>query len=464
MHKPMIRKRVYLSWLLSYWAVMLCSLLASLLIYSSANAALNSEIKKVELSVLQNTQNMIDARLAEIMLTASLLQQDNDLKKFVHTIDPFYKPDLAMDMAAGKARMSLAADNNLIIDYVYLYSLRSQITLSTRYGINDKDGFVLPTQTLFGLDESQFVDMLSQVSGRPVFRILPPLREGELHQILLLYPVVGVSAKAEGILVFQLNAASLLQMRAGESRNFNLLILGEDDQRISSAVEAPYQEGLRYAELQDGSAVIKADNVQYLISTTRSTQTGWKYVLVANLDVFQGSLRTVRNTTLMFIFGFLLLGTIASVLLVRRNYSPVSHLMDRVAQLSGSKSGDTANEFQQLETVIQDIYREKESYSRRLDRQRAYMQAIVLNRLLRGRIPTAEQAGEMLASEGVEFSHSHFALVMMSIEDYGVLISSEEDDPAMNEAVELSQVIIKNVLEELFAEQMGAQVDRKSVV
>lgn len=124
MHKPMIKKRVYLSWLLSYWAVMLCSLLASLLIYSSANSALNKEIEKVEQSVLQNTQNMIDSRLAEIMQTASLLQQDKDLKKFTHIIDPFYKPDIAISMAAGKARMVLAADNNLIIDHIYLFSLR----------------------------------------------------------------------------------------------------------------------------------------------------------------------------------------------------------------------------------------------------------------------------------------------------------------------------------------------------
>ena len=458
MRKPVIRKRVYLSWLFSYWAIMLISLLASLLIYSSANSALNTEIEKVERSVLQNTQNMIDARLAEIMQTASLLQQDKDLKKFTHIIDPFYKPDIALSMAAGKARMVLAADNNLIIDHIYLFSLRSRVTLSTRYGVNEKNGFPLPTQSLFGLDEIQFEEMIAQVSGLPVYRILPPLRTGELHQILLLYPVVGISARSEGVLVFQLDAASLLQLRAGETRDFNLLLLGEDDQLISSATEVPYAENLRYAELEDGSAIIRSENQQFLISSTGSTQSGWKYVLVANLDVFQGNLRTVRNTMLAFIFAFLILGSIVSIILVRRNYSPVSHLMERVAQLSGSKSGETTNEFQQLETVLQDIYREKESYSRRLDRQRSYMQAVVLNRLLKGRIPTSEQAREMLSNEGVDFSRSHFSLVMMTIEDYGLLISSDEDDPAMTEAVELSQVIIKNVLEELYAEQMCAQV------
>ncbi|HAL73868.1 MAG TPA: hypothetical protein DCM45_02100, partial [Clostridiales bacterium] len=460
MHKPMIRikKRVFLSWLLSYWAVLLISLLASLLIYSSANTALNVEIEKVEQSVLQNTQNMIDARLAEIRQTASLLQQDQDLRKFIHITDPFYKPKIALSMAAGKARMLLAADNNLVIDHIYLYSLRSQVTLSTRYGVNDKGGFELPTRALFGLDESQFEELMTQIIGLPEFLILPPLREGELHQILLLYPVTSVSAKAEGVLIFQLDAASLLQMRAGETQNLNLLLIGEDDQLISSATDIPYTEGLKYADLTEGSAIIEIDQVQYLISATQSTQSSWKYVLVANLDVFQGNLRNVRNTMLLFIFSFLLLGTIVSVLLVRRNYSPVSHLMDRVAQLSGQKTGNAANEFQQLESALQDIYKEKESYSKRLDRQRAYMQAVVLNRLLKGRIPTTEQAREMLASEGIEFRFNHYALVMLAIEDYGLLISSEEDDPAMNEAVELSQVIIKNVLEELFAEQMNAQV------
>lgn len=460
MRKPVIKikKRVFLSWLLSYWSVLLIALLASLLIYSSANKALNVEIEKVEQSVLQSTQNMIDARLAEIRQTASLLQQDQDLRKFAHVIYPFYKTDIALSMAAGKARMLLAADNNLIIDHIYLYSLRSQVTLSTRYGVNDKGGFELPTKALFGLESEQFEEMMTQVIGLPEFLILPPLRTGELQQILLLYPVTGVSARAEGVLVFQLDAASLLQLRAGETRNFNLLIINEDDQLISSETDIPYADNLRYADVDEGSATIRIEQAQYLISATQSRQSSWKYILVANLDVFQGNLRTVRNTMLLFIFSFLLLGTIVSVFLVRRNYSPVSHLMDRVAQLSGKKTGEAANEFQQLESALQDIYKEKESYSKRLDRQRTYMQAVVLNRLLKGRIPTTEQAQEMLASEGIEFRYSHYALVMMTIDDYGLLISSEEDDPAMTEAVELSQVIIKNVLEELFAEQMNAQV------
>ena len=65
---PVIKNKVLVSWIFSYWLILICSLFASLLIYTSASQALSSEIEKVEVSVLRNTQNMVDARLAEIKI------------------------------------------------------------------------------------------------------------------------------------------------------------------------------------------------------------------------------------------------------------------------------------------------------------------------------------------------------------------------------------------------------------
>lgn len=458
MRKPRIRKRIYLSWLISYGVVMLCSLLASLLIYSSANDALNTEISKVETAVLKSTQNLLDNRLDEIILTASILQQDNNLKKFVHDTFPFYKPELAMTMATGKSLMTQSVSNSLAINEIYLYSLRSGVTLSTRFGINDNNAFELPTQEIFGLSYDQYVDMINNVGSQPTYEILPPKDDSNVQQVVLLYPIFNNSIKVEGVLVLKLEPNFLMQIQTDESTTFNLIILGRENQLISANTDASYLDQLQLTNLSEGSQVILKDGVQYLVSTTQSTFFNWKYIAVSNLDVFQGSLRSVRDRTILLFLGFLILGSMISILLVRRNYSPIRNLLSRAAQISGGKSEKDDNEFQQLETVIQDIFVEKEKYSKLLEHQRIHMQTVVLNRLIKGRILTLDQAKEMLLNEEIEFRYSHFVVVIMVIEDFGVLLDTEEEDPSMTGTIELSQVIVKNILEELFAEKMAAKV------
>ncbi len=454
MNRPVIKKKVFVSWLLSYWVILLCSLLASLLIYSSATNALNAEIEKVELAALENTQSLLDSRLMEVEFTATFLRQDNDLIKFAHEFYPFYKSDIAMSMADGKQRMVQAVNNNQMISEIYLYSLRSQATLSSRFGLNHQDSYKLPSQNAFGLDYESFIDMLVSSGNLPQYVILPSIEAGQPQPLLLIYPLFGNSVEREGVLVIKLDTAYILDQvsSTNEQSNLHVIIVDQTNQQVFKGEEESFYSDLQYETLELGAQAIKTQAGQFLVSTAVSTRNDWKYVIVSNLDSFQANLKNVRNMMIIFIAGFMLIGTAASIGLARRNYTPIKQLLSRASQLTPKGAGQSANEFQQLETAIQDIYREKESYSKLLDRQKSHMQGVVLSRLLKGRVTSSEQVVEMLASEDITFQHDSFVLIMMSVEDYGVLLSAEDADPSTVEAVELAQGIIKNVLEELFAE------------
>lgn len=73
MRLPIPKKKVLFSLFLSYWIVLLCALLASFLIYSSAVSALNKEIERVEYVSLKNIQSVLDSRLRDIKTTGFLL-------------------------------------------------------------------------------------------------------------------------------------------------------------------------------------------------------------------------------------------------------------------------------------------------------------------------------------------------------------------------------------------------------
>ena len=461
MKKPRVKRKIYLSWLLSYGAVMLCSLLASLLIYSSANEALHVEIRKVETAVLNNTRLVLDNRLAEVMLTASILRQDDKLRRFVHDPYPFYKSERALEMAAGKALMLQSAESNLTIADIYLHSLRSQVTLSSRYGLNDPSGYALPTEEAFGMDEAAFLAMVGTVSSVPTYEVMPA-RGDEPRRILLLYPVFYNSTHAEGVLILKLEPGFPLQAQQGVDGNFNLVVLGRDNDLLSANVDMPYLERLASMQLEEGSQVMEGEGSrkgdQYLVSAASSAQFGWRYIAVSSLNEVQGSLRSVRDRTVLLFILFLGLGSLTAVLLVRRNYSPIRHLLQQASRISGKGEETSENEFQQLETAIQEVFNEKEKYSRLLGRQRVHMQTVVLTRLIKGRIYTLEQAGDMLRDENMEFPHPHFVVVAMAIENYGVLLDAEEEDPAMADTADLSLVIVKNILEELYNAFMTAQV------
>ncbi len=458
MHRPRVKRTVILNWMFSYWIVLACALLTSVIVYAGAITALDREVRKVESATLKNLQTILDGRLQEVKAAAGLLQYDPDLLAFTHSSYPFYKPEIGVAGMRAKAKMVQAVQNTRAIDTIYLYSYRSRVFLSTAYGINEDTTIPFPSEAEFGLSPEELEGILT--GDLPKFMILPPVSEGLPDQALVFLHVYSQGINPEGVLFLKLDLDRFLDQISGttDSKSFRFLILDPNGRRISAGSGDVPATSFTYENLPGTPQKIKAGGLEALLSSVQSKVGDWKYVLLLDVKEYQAGIRTTRDRTVVAIFVLLLFGSLLSYLFARRNYSPIRRLLAQFSRASKLNEDRTGDEMQFLEQAVQKVIHEKDLYSKRLERQETTLRDALFVRLVKGRGASREQFELLLSEEGIHFTKNHFVVVLLAIEDFGVLLSSEEADPDVAEASSLSVFLLKNLFEEKFGEATPAHV------
>lgn len=458
MKRPAARHSVFVNWLVSYWIVLACALLASLLVFAGASLSLDREVRKVESANLANLRTLLDGELQEVEAAAFLLQYDPNVQAFVHETNPFYNPVLAVEPMHAEEQMVQAVHSNKVIRDVFLYSYKSGVFLSTLYGINDEGAVPIPAEATFGLSSDALKALVTGAFTRPAYVLLPPVDEGGEAQILLLVNVYPRGITPEGALMIRLDAAKFLEPAAGVSglQDYEFLVLDADGNRLTRDAQGVAGLPLRYGDLSAEPRTETFGGRDYLVAATPSVRNGWKYVLLSSVDSYRSGIRTTRDWTVAAILGFLLLGSAISYLFARRNYTPIRRLLDRVGRSPKGAGGRGVDEMQVIEDAIQQVIVEKDLYSQRLERQATALRDSLLARLVKGRAQGRTDLAAMLAEDGVRFPSDRFLVLALAIEDFGVLLAGEDPDPDVRQANELASFLVRNVLEEKYGDTGAA--------
>ncbi len=457
MKRPAARRSVFLNWLLSYWIVLACALLASVLVFAGASQALDREVRKVETANLATLRTLLDGKLQEVEAAAFLLQYEANVQAFVHEANPFYNPALAIEPKRAEDQMVQAVHANSMIRDVFLYSYKSGVFLSTLYGINDTGAIPLPAERTFGLTNDALETLVIGEFTHPEYVILPPVDAGGESQILLLVNVYPRGITPEGALMIRLDTAKFLEPASGVSglQDYGFLVLDASGNRLVRNAAGVADLPVRFEDLPDGPATLDFDGREYLVSATGSERNEWKYVLLSSVDAYRSGIRETRSWTVGAILAFLVLGSLISYLFARRNYSPIRRLMERVSRSVGPQGTGNRNELQYLEDAVQKVIVEKDLYSKRLERSGTALRDSLLARLAKGRVQDRAEFAAMLAENGVRFPSDRFLVLAMVVEDFGLLLTGDDPDPDVRQVSELASFLVRNVLEEKYAEVPG---------
>lgn len=458
MRLPKIKRKVFLSWLVSYLFILLCSIITSVLIYSSATHVLQKEVQNVSRTSLENMKTLFDGKLRELASAATLLEIDMDIRKAVSYPSVHWDEVTVMNFKRCINLFYRTMASNLYISDIYLYARKSNIILSSRYGYDEDVLEKFPTEGTFGIDIDEFAGL---INNGPFYKhvILPQMEKTLDGCILFFYPIGQGNTENDGIIIFQLNTEKLMNLVKGTGgfNNTGFAIIDQYGKTINTEHDFFKQGLLKYSQLGEKPYQHKYNNNNFLIYSTESGFTSWKYVFIYDMQKYLASILYVRNITITFLVVFSLLGVLLSIVLTKHNYNPIQQIIRRI---SPNISLVGANELQFLEKSINNLFQEKESYSQRLKRQRDVIISSLIVQLLKGRRDSAEKLKELMSVEGLTFKTDDFLVILMSIEDFGILLPEEGEDPDINNAAELSFIVVKNILEEMFGDnQKGIVVE-----
>lgn len=194
--------------------------------------------------------------------------------------------------------------------------------------------------------------------------------------------------------------------------------------------------------------MVKYNNERYELNYCTGNMVKWKYVKLSKAKEFWRQPNLMNWFSIASVFLSLILGFICIWEFIKINYTPMQQILT-LFRNSGSKKNSDIGEYKLIEENVKNVLAQKKGAEEVIEQQKHTLQEFFLVRLLKGEvhnIPSVEEATENI---GISLVSQNFIVIAFYIEDYGTLFGEDE---AVYKKEELTHFILKNIMEELFAE------------
>jgi AraC-like DNA-binding protein len=160
----------------------------------------------------------------------------------------------------------------------------------------------------------------------------------------------------------------------------------------------------------EGDGVFNKDN-HAIFMFQQSEIMNWKYVFSMQDKVFSKKIIHLQSIIFVSLFLSMMVGLLASIMLSRRNYSPIRKL---ILQLNGGQAhcGDTKqNDFDLIGEIIQKNFNERQQMAKRLIDQKGVLQSQFLLMAMQGKLDYSQDIESQFSQYGINGSVLNYIFV-----------------------------------------------------
>ncbi|WP_138494973.1 helix-turn-helix domain-containing protein [Paenibacillus pinistramenti] len=376
------KSRLFLKYISSYLLILMLPLaLLTVIIYNSAVNNLRGEIEQSHLNQLNQTKSNVDHLVQQLYDIASRVSYDEQLTRY-QAHDPYY------GRYAINALENYKSANSLIHEmFLYFHNDNSIFSPSGMSGLQvftDKFSFR-------NWDSESVLQDLNEVKFPSVRPVTLAGKNGSLNQSMLafLVPITPNSPNPHGTLMFLVKESELTALINSILGNYqgSSFIFDNNGQVLASnynhegALSEPDLKSL--TSLTPGIHSIRLGGEANSVVSVKSGQNGWEFVTLMQSSQFFSSVLHIRSLILMIFFAVLAAGSLAALLLARKQYNPIFDLVqfanskgDQAAEQILHHPGSGKNELDRIKSALHE-------YSSRADLQEPYARNHFLLMLLK---------------------------------------------------------------------------------
>jgi len=453
---------LFASWLLSYLAILLISLLVSVAVYTRTLQTLEAEVNRTNAILTRQLKQQIDSKLAEIERMSVQIGWNPLLAQLVYTGLPL-SADHVFSIIQLIKNLSVLSAINGSIDEMYVFLKKSRLVITTRskypaelaYSFIHEDALLSYEEWLSLMDASHHSEYVGLKRKKPnaqnrlaLVQSLPIENPEDSYATL----VVLVRDQAITDALIAMNWA----------RNASVCII---DRSSDVLVQVGPFDGaglLDYRKLAGSEGVVSTTLAgrKVVVSYIGSKNNQWKYAYVMPVEVYREKVSTARMLAGLMVLLCLALGGVGAYFLSRRNYNPIRRMISDIEGIAGIPFGDgrSANEYGFIRDTLLKTVNENKAISARLESQTSILKANFLAKLLRGSLGKAGRLDDMLSSFKIYFVSERFAVFLVSIGDYeGFFRRAKTSGSDFMERFNLVQFVITHVFEDLLGKE-GTQL------
>lgn len=447
-------KGVRSRWLLSYAAILMIPIFMMIATYLQTRNVIDGEISRANSALLSQLQQEIDANIEYTYRLADYISLHPRIAALVRNQTQIgWEEKMTMVQIMSDLRAYNAAGHSDEQFYIYFHD--------GDFVLNDKSYYTADMFSSLYLQgagttlDSWRRNLKEENTGR--FSSLKEFSGGARDGVMYTRYMSQQDQKLyQATVVVELNQERLMSaVRSIQSYNQGNVYILDADNRLLASWETAENEFRSFALLvgkdNQGMVTDRWGGKEVVLSYAESGKTNWKYVYVLPSRVYIQKAAYVRNMTLLTLGISLILGSILSVFLARKNYYPLERLVRNVAQRNrpelANMPGSKVNEFDYLEEVIDSALDSNTLMHRTIEKQRKTVRSNLLARILKGRMEQGFPLDEVLPEHGVRLHSQHLAVLLFYLEDYsGFFRQDEQDEEKKRDFV---QLIMTNIIEEL---------------
>ena len=451
-------RSVIYNWILSYFLIILVTVILTGFVYIIAKNTIESEINNSNGLVLENIRDNIDGTLGEVNRFSMEISTDQNIRDAYNLTQVDNTNYYTIYKAANSLSNYKIFSNLLQTYYIFLNNLQLVVSSGTvntgeLYYINYINSNELTydqwINTMNGVHMGDYVAMPHHEAGSAERNYLTLIRSFPLTSRY------NVSAN----IVITLNFDNLLNFGEGES---SLLILDDKNNIMAQSDTKIKNTDISYKDMTKNQGVIAKyiGDKKVVISYITSKQNSWKYITVTPEYIFWQKAEFIRNVMACEIILCILLIGVLSIYFVRRNYNPVKEMISFIHDKLRPETVSYNNEFNYIRQVLDNTIEEKKKFEMQLDMQNVTLKTNFLISLLKGR-DASMPVHELLTQYDISLGYSYFSVIAIYIENIDEEFWKADEKTNIDE-YQLCKFVIKNVVEEILSRNSNcymAEVD-----
>ena len=415
-------KSLLLNWLVSYGIILLLSFSFILISYLYLYRNLKNESIRVHRETVRQSQISMDYLLQEINMIVNevkLLPQVESLGGYNGDLGPrqYYLKKLLRDDLYKLKRSHPG------IETLYLYFSPADYVVSETAAY-EADYFFDTFYGSSGLTEEEWKQLLltrGHMTTVTLNQVISGSGDGPVPQIQFINTHLhyGENGEPRVSICLTVSEKTLLNLLGGTLRGSEYFIMDGNRQTLLIDREDlpdrfPGYEGL--VSHPEKTWVLDGN----MITAYPSKVTDWLFVSLSSLSEIQVGMNRIRWIFLILVLVFWLVGSFMAIQFSRRNYKPVTKLMDFVSgkRTEGEAVHFRREEYRYIEESFNRLREEKASIQDQLTLQKESLRLRFLTRLLTGKLrETSHSLEEQCQYQDFFFEEDAFVTVLMKMEE-----------------------------------------------
>ncbi len=445
---------VYLKWFLSYIFVLMLPISISSIVFYQAQNIIEDENNRANASIIKQVQQTIDSRVKEIEQFAIQVGVNSQVQWAINIKEEFSAKHQFNIYEIIKNLRTLKFFNELIDEY-YIYLPQNNNVLSTSGRFDSKTIY-----SALGIEPSikydEWINLMDNVNYRKYYPVYNQKSEEQKSRIAYMQSLpINDPTQVLGTIVIFIDTNKLLKVLEGiELIDRGTVFIIDSNNEIQASTNNNYvNNGINYKELGENEGLLnsKVGGVPVTISHIDSDINDWKYVSVVPTSVYKKKVENIKQAIYFSYIICIILGLTIAYWITKRNYNPISDLIDKVAKGTGL-TFSVGNEYKFIKEAVDSAILEKGRIEEVLSEQTNLIRNDILLKLINGNFGNEHLILESLNKNNINFKTNHFVVMLFRIEDFSGLFPEDDPNNPLN-PLNTVHFIIGNVVEELISEK-----------